>query len=43
MKKTEMSPCVVDTVFSEEDDILSDEEALKRFLLDIDCLDQLDE
>lgn len=43
MKKTEMYPLPINTTPSDESAAISDEESLKRFLLDIDCLNQLDE
>lgn len=43
MEKSEISPFSVETMLSTEVESVSDEEALQRFLLDIDCLDQLDE
>lgn len=43
MAKSEISPFSVDTMLSTDVESVSDEEALQRFLLDIDCLDQLDE
>lgn len=43
MEKTESSPCAAGNTLSAEIENVSDEEALQKFLLDIDCLDQLDE
>ena len=43
MKKTEMHILPVSTTPTNEITIVSDEECLKEFLLDIDCLNQLDE
>lgn len=43
MIEAENSPHPIDTVAEPDNDSISAEEALKRFLLDIDCLDQLDE
>ena len=43
MKKIKMHPLPINTTPSDEIAAISDEEFLKRFLLDIDCLNQLDE